>query len=289
MDRKRLRKLLIGDLSFWRLLRSIGFIYVCLALVALVASDRLIFQPQPSSYVDSPEIVKLMSADGRSISALHLVNADADYTVLYSHGNAEDLGDLRQLLEEYRDEGFSVFAYDYSGYGTSSGRPSTRNVSEDAEAALRYLWEHEKIPLDRIIIHGRSVGGGPALYLAEKNDVAGLIVESSFVSAFRVMTRIPLVPFDKFRNISRIGKVNCPVLVMHGREDEVISFWHGEALFQKANEPKQYCWLDGASHNYMPAEARQESWVAIASFARSLGLVADGQTATEKDAPEERP
>ncbi len=289
MDRKRLKKLLIGDFTFWRLLRSIGFIYVCLVFVALVGSDRLIFQPQPSSYVDSPEIVKLKSTGGRSISALHLVNADADYTVLYSHGNSEDLGDLRQVFEAYRDEGFSVFAYDYSGYGTSAGRPSTRNVCEDAEAALKYVVEHERIPLDRVILHGRSVGGGPALYLAEKNDVAGLIVESSFVSAFRVMTRIPLVPFDKFRNISRIGNVNCPVLVMHGREDEVIPFWHGEALFRAANEPKQSCWLDGASHNYVPAAARQESWVAIASFAESLGLVADGQTATEKDAPEERP
>jgi len=289
MDRKRLKKLLIGDFSFWRLLRSIVFIYLCLVLVALVGSDRLIFQPQPSSYVDSPEIVKLKSAGGRSISALHLVNADADYTVHYSHGNAEDLGDLRRLLEEYRDKGFSVFAYDYGGYGTSEGRPSTRSVCEDADAALEYLVEHEKIPLDRIIIHGRSVGGGPALYLREKNDVAGLIVESSFVTAFRVMTRIALVPFDKFRNISRIRKVNCPVLVIHGREDEVIPFWHGEALFRAANEPKQSCWLDGASHNYMPEEARQKSWAAIASFAESLGLVADGETAKEKDAPEERP
>ncbi len=267
MDKKRLKKLLIGDFSFWRLLKSIVVIYLCLTLFALVASDRLIFQPQPPSYADSDEIIKLNVDDDRDISALHLVNPDADFTVLYSHGNAEDLGDLRFLLEEYRDAGFSVFAYDYSGYGTSEGTPSTQNVLEDADAALDYLVQHEKIPLDRIIIHGRSVGGGPAVYLAEKNDVAGLIVESSFVSAFRVVTRFPLVPFDKFRNISRIDNVNCPLLVIHGREDEVIPFWHGQTLFDKAIGVKQCCWLDDTSHNYVPNEARQASWAAIALFA----------------------
>jgi predicted peptidase len=270
MDKKRLKKLLIGDFSFWRLLKSIVVIYLCLTLFALVASDRLIFQPQPPSYADSDEIIKLNVDDDRAISALHLVNPDADFTVLYSHGNAEDLGDLRFLLEEYRNAGFSVFAYDYSGYGTSEGTPSTQNVLEDADAALDYLVQHEKIPLDRIIIHGRSVGGGPAVYLAEKNDVAGLIVESSFVSAFRVVTRFPLVPFDKFRNISRIDNVNCPLLVIHGREDEVIPFWHGQTLFDKAIGVKQCCWLDDTSHNYVPNEARQASWAAIALFADLL-------------------
>ena len=174
------------------------------------------------------------------------------------------------LLEEYRDLGFSVFAYDYSGYGTSEGKPSARKACEDADAALRYLVEHERIPLDRIIIHGRSVGGGPALYLAEKYDVAGLIVESTFVTAFRVMTRIPLVPFDKFRNIARVDKIDCPVLVIHGREDDVIPFWHGETLYGKAREPKQNCWLDEATHNDVPIEARRVIWEAVVSFVESL-------------------
>ena len=86
MDKKRFITLLVGDFSYWRLLKTIGFLYVCLVVFALVASDQLIFQPQPSSYQDSPEIIKLKSAKGRSISALHLVNPRADYTVLYSHG-----------------------------------------------------------------------------------------------------------------------------------------------------------------------------------------------------------
>ena len=282
MERKRLWKVLIGDFSFWRLLKTLGIVYLCLVLFALLGADRLIFQPQPPSYVDSPEFIKVKLGAGRTITALYLVNPSAEYTVLYSHGNAEDLGDLRYLLEEYRDAGFSVFAYDYGGYGTSEGAPSTQRVCEDADAALAHLVEQLKIPLERIIIHGRSVGGGPALYLAAKTDVAGLIVDSSFVTAFRVVTRIPLVPFDKFQNISRIGKVSCPVLVIHGRKDEVIPFWHGEALFRQARAPKRCCWLDDASHNQVPAEARQICWRAIGSFAESLGGAAKRDAVNEK-------
>ena len=260
----------VGDISFWRLLKSIIVIYLCLMLFALLVADRMIFQPQPPSYSDSDEIIKLSTGSDRTISALYLANPEAEYTVLHSHGNAEDLGDFRQFLKEYREQGVSVFAYDYSGYGTSEGSPSCENVYEDADVALAYLVETERIPLDRIIIHGRSVGGGPAVYLAEKNAVAGLIVESSFVSAFRVITRIPVLPFDKFPNIARIGKVNCPVLVIHGRKDEVIPFWHGEALYRRAQEPKECCWLNDATHNYVPRESQQTIWGAIEAFVRSL-------------------
>ncbi len=270
MKQQSLKRILIGDLSWRRLLRTLVFVYVCLVIFALVGSDQVIFQPQPSSYRDTPEIIKLESGHGRTISARYLVHPDAEYTVLYSHGNAEDLGDLRDFLQEYRDLGFSVLAYDYSGYGTSTGAASTPRACEDAEAALGFLRQHEKVPLDRIILHGRSVGGGPALYLAEKYQVGGLVVESAFVTAFRVITRVPLVPFDKFRNISRIGRVNCPVLVIHGREDDVVPFWHGEALYRRAREPKRSCWLDGTTHNYMPEDARTVAWAEIAAFAGSL-------------------
>ena len=269
MDKARLKKILVGDLSWRRLLRSSAFVYGFLLLFALFASDRLIFQPQTPSYEDTSEILHLES-DGRAISAIHLVNPEAKYTVLFSHGNAEDLGDLRLLLEEYRQRGFSVFAYDYGGYGTSEGRPTSSGVCKDAEAALVYLVEHEKVPLDRIILHGRSVGGGPAIYLAEKYDVAGLIAESCFVTAFRVATHVPVLPFDKLRNIARIDDVECPVLVIHSRSDDVIPFWHGAALDEKAEEPKHCCWLDDATHNWMPAEERAKCWEAIDGFVASL-------------------
>jgi fermentation-respiration switch protein FrsA (DUF1100 family) len=226
----------------------------------------MIFQPQPCSYIDDAGIIKLGTGDGPSVSAVYMPNVSSKYTVLYSHGNAEDLGDIRAFMTEYHDLGFSVLSYDYPGYGTSPGRSTPATVYNAADAALKYLTEEKKVPLNRIIIHGRSVGGGPALYLAHENEIAGLIVESSFVTAFRTLTHIPLTPFDKFKNIKRIADVNCPILVIHGIDDSTIPIWHGRKLYETANDPKMNCWLANTTHNYRPNSAEKIYWNCVSSF-----------------------
>src|SRR5260370_14117469 len=153
----------------------------------------MIFLPHPSSYNDSPEILKLRSTNGSLISALYLPNPSARFTLLVSHGNAEDLGDDRYWLEDLRRAGFSVFAYDYQGYGTSQGKPSEKGAYDDEYAAYDYLIANLKIAPDRIIICGRSVRSGPAVHLAARRPAAGLILQSPVASAFRVLTRIAVL------------------------------------------------------------------------------------------------
>ncbi|MBD1899174.1 MULTISPECIES: alpha/beta hydrolase [Cyanophyceae] len=268
MDKKKLKRLLFGEFSVKRLMRSAIFIYAFLCFYAYFFSDRMIFVPQPSSYRDSNEILKLTTADGVQISAAYLPNPNATYTILYSHGNAEDLFDVLSVRQGLRDMGFAVFAYDYRGYGTSQGTPTERNSYRDIDAAYTYLTQQLGVPPNRIIAYGRSVGSGPAVDLASRQPLAGLIVESAFVTAFRVLTRIPIVPFDRFRNLDKIKKVRCPVLVMHGRRDEVIPFWHGEQLFAAANEPKRFLWVDEAGHNDFGWVAAQQSEKAVREFAQ---------------------
>jgi fermentation-respiration switch protein FrsA (DUF1100 family) len=270
MQNKTLRRYLIGEISLRRLARSLLFVYVCLALFAWVWSDRMIFQPQPPTYGDADWAFDLPTADTTPLTAVHLTHTNATYTILYNHANAVDIGDILFFLKLYRDAGFSVLSYDYPGYGTSPGRPTSGNACAAADAAFLYLTDHCNIPPEHIIVHGRSVGGGPAIYLAEKYPVAGLIAESSFVSAFRVMTRIPMMPFDKFRNLARIDHVDCPLLVLHGTDDQTIPIWHGEALYSRAKAPKTHCWLPNATHNEMPLAAEAIYWDAIQSFADTL-------------------
>ena len=259
MDKDRLKRLLIGDTTLKRLvfsaLRVIVLVYVGVFLHSYFYGDKIIFQPQPSSYRDTTQIIKLDSGDGAKISAVYLSNPDARYTILYSHGNAEDIGHLFPMLEEIKGMGFSVFAYDYRGYGTSTGKSSEKNAYEDKDAAYAYLVSNLGIPANRIIALGRSLGGAVAIDLAHKKELGGLIIESSFVTAYRVLTHISLFPFDKFKSISKINKVHCPVLVIHGKRDEVIPFWHGESLFQGAHEPKLSFWVEGAGHNNLFAVA----------------------------------
>jgi fermentation-respiration switch protein FrsA (DUF1100 family) len=193
--------------------------------------------------------VSLTTADDVRITAVHLVNERAEYTILYSHGNAEDLGLIAPSLARLRELGFTVFAYDYRGYGTSRGRPSERGAYKDIDAAYDHLTRVLGVPSNRIIAYGRSVGSGPAVDLAARRPLAGLVVESAFVTAFRVLTRVPLLPVDKFRNIDKIGKVSCPVLVMHGAQDDIIPIDHGRRLFKAAREPKRALWVEEAGHN----------------------------------------
>ena len=249
VNKETLRRLLLGEFTFKRLVRSLIFIYIFFGLYVFFVADRMIFLPQPSSYPDTSAILKLRTVDQIQLSAVYLPNPASTYTILYTHGNAEDLGDIQPVLQQLQNTGFSVFAYDYRGYGTSQGKPSERNSYRDIDTAYNYLTQQLGVPAQRIIAFGRSVGGGAAVDLAARKPLGGLILESCFTSAFRVVVPFPILPFDKFRNIDKIKKVNCPVLVMHGKADEVVPFSHGQKLFAAAGEPKRYLWVDEAGHN----------------------------------------
>lgn len=244
----------------------LALLYAGIGFVAYFFSDKIIFQPQPSSYRDTEQILKLNLPDSSRISALYLSNSSATYTVLFSHGNAEDLGDMLPFLEELRRLGFSVFAYDYPSYGTSTGIPTEYTAYLAGDAAYNYLLKELNTAPEHIIAFGRSIGGAVALDLASRKPVGGLIVESSFVTAFRVLTHLPLFPFDKFRNIDKIKQVKCPVLVVHGKDDEIIAFWHGQKLFEEAHEPKVSLWVDKAHHNDVAEVAGERYFRTLQGF-----------------------
>jgi hypothetical protein len=258
----RVKWLTVGEFSIKRLIRSMLlipiFVYFGVFFILYFFADNIIFQPQSPSYRDTNEIVKLDVGGGEKISAIHLKSQDSRYTILFNHGNAEDIGTTRETLERLRSMEFSVFSYDYRGYGTSSGQASESNSYQDADAAYRYLVDDLQIAPNKIIVLGRSLGGAVAVDLASRRVVGGLIIESSFVTAFRVVTHIPLFPFEKFNSLSKIGNVRCPVLVIHGKKDEVIPTWHGERLFQEANVPKLSLWVDGAGHNNLAENGRSQ-------------------------------
>jgi abhydrolase domain-containing protein 17 len=249
MPPTRLRKWFVGELSWKKFVRSLLFIYTFFALYVFFRADSMMFLPQPSSYQDTKEILKLPVNDTEKISAIYLPNSQSTHTLLYIHGNASDLGDIRPLLDRLHCWGFSVFAYDYRGYGTSDGKPSEQNAYQDAEAAYTYLTQQLKIPSQQIIVYGHSLGGGSAAELAARHSIAGLILESTFTSAFRVVVPVSLLPFDKFSTLDKLRKIHCPVLVMHGQADQTIPFHHGQTLYEAASEPKRSLWVAGAGHD----------------------------------------
>ncbi|HNC25040.1 MAG TPA: alpha/beta hydrolase [Opitutaceae bacterium] len=244
--------------------------YLALTAYAWLAADGMLYYPNYGSR-QAPlggEMIRL--ADGSELSALYLPNPAARYTIWYFHGNAEDLGGIAPRLHALHDLGFAVFAYDYPGYGLSSGHPSEARIYAASAAAWTTLTERYRVPPERIIVFGRSLGGGPAVDLAVRHPVAGLILQSTFMSVYRVMTRWRLLPFDQFENLRKIGRVRCPVLVMHGRMDEVIPFYHGEAIYAAAPAPKRSYWVDGAGHNDLEQAAGERYARELTEFAAGL-------------------
>ncbi|MBL4711873.1 MAG: alpha/beta hydrolase [Gammaproteobacteria bacterium] len=254
------------------------FLYVVLAYFVLVIfgltySDKLIFLPQAISYQYSDDLVTIASKnadDGseHAIVARLLINPTAKYTVLYSHGNAVDIGGLSNVQQKFFKHGYSVIIYDYSGYGLSKGSPSEQQVYNDVQAVYDYLINIKKLVPEQIISYGHSLGAAIATDLAYTRPVAALVLENPFVTAFRVKTVYKLVPFDKFASIDKIGQVNTPVFITHSRDDNVIPFWHGEALFEKALNPKQYLWLDKAGHTDITHT--EIFWPALKTFISTL-------------------
>ena len=244
--------------------------YLLLVLAGIYLSDGLLFVRFSPTYHDGGDLFKLTTADGKKITACFLPNPAATFTVLYSHGNGCDLVQNKTFMHTLHDMGFAVCCYDYHGFGTSEGAPSEQAVYYDVMAAYDYLTQHRHIPPQRIIAYGMSLGGGPTAYLAAHRPVAGVILHSTFTTAFRVVTQIPLLPFDKFYSIDNIRRAHCPVLVMHGTDDHTIPFSHGLALYRAAPGIKRCLWVAHADHCNVPDLAGNRYPRAIKEFTRLL-------------------
>jgi fermentation-respiration switch protein FrsA (DUF1100 family) len=271
----KMKALLIGEFSAKRLLRSMVLIPVCVVLGLLIIAsffaDRAIFRPPSSSYKDTGEIIKLETILGEQISAKYYENAEASYTVIFSHGNAEDIGTIEPFAWRLRDLGVNVLTYDYPGYGTSSGSPSEVNAYAAIDAAYEYVLTEKRVDPSRVVLHGRSLGGAVAADLASRKKVAGLILESTFTTAFRVITRYPILPFDKFECMKKIEKITYPVLIIHGTNDRTIPVYHGKRLFDAANLPKHALWVVGADHDNVAYIDEKLYLDTLRSFVQTLG------------------
>lgn len=222
----------------------------------------LVFQAPPPSYGPTRRYFFLGTSMHNRIAAFYIGNETAEYTILFSHGNAEDLGMIYDWFRELgRRLNVNIMAYDYSGYGISEGESSEEAVYADVEAVFAYLVNVKKTPPSKIIVYGRSLGSGPTTYIAVKQSrlrdpVAGIILQSPLLSIFRVAFNFRFtIPGDLFCNIDIIDEVESPVTIIHGTRDEVVPFWHGEGLFEKCKQEWRYkpLWVTDAGHNNIEA------------------------------------
>lgn len=251
--------------------QSLAAVYLLLLLVAVFFADRLIFIPPQASYDAEMEGLLFLETDaGEKIAAIHHPAAPGMPTVLYSHGNAEDLGQSTDLYEIWTEAGMGVMAYDYPGYGQSPGKADEAGC----ERAIQAAWDHliaRGVPGKKIVIVGRSVGSGPATWLASKEAAAGLVLIAPFTSAFAVLCPVPLFPGDRFQNLQRIKTLRMPLLVLHGENDEVIASSHGRKLVEASPAAdKAYRLISHAGHNDLFEVAGEEVFGEIERFVRRV-------------------
>lgn len=242
-------------------------------------TERLVFQPPNQKlYHCKHKHLYVTNSSGNQVAAIYFKRKDAKYTVLYSHGNGEDLSHISEFLKEFSKQlNVNVISYDYSGYGLSQGSPSRDSLYDDSDAMYNYITDKLNISGDKIILYGVSIGSIPATYLASKynkqNQIGGLILQSAFTSVLtmwipsilfenvtvnRILSYIfhhdTIVNVDVFRNIDFIENiVNCPVLLIHGTNDYLVPFSNGMYLYKRLKEINSnivhYFWARNCGHN----------------------------------------
>lgn len=265
------KNLLIGKWSWKRPFISLASIYVILAVFAVSCADSIIFQPPSPSYSrDLPNFSMIPSENGNSIATIHLKARPGEKTIIYSHGNAEDIGQNFEIFSALNERGFGVIAYDYPGYGLSTGKP-TESSTQDS---IKTVWKHalsSGIPPSSIILIGRSIGSGPSVWLASETKPAALILISPLKSVYSVAFQYPIFPADRFPNLKRIAKINTPLLVIHGETDNVIPFSHGQAIHEKSPaKEKSFLSVPNAGHNDLFQSNPDKIFDTIASFINKL-------------------
>ena len=246
-----------------RLFVKLAICYLGVVIVLLALENSLLYHPVRATEEWCPvptnsdvEDIELTTADGTRIHAWWCPRPGATGALLYCHGNAGNLSHRNRTVTNLLDKvGESVLIFDYPGYGRSEGTPSEAGCYAAADAAYDWLTETKRIWPERIILYGKSLGGGVAVELASRRPHRALILVRTFTSIPDVAQQhYPFLPArwlvrNRFDNLQKIGRCTRPVFIAQGDRDSLIPFSHGKRLFAAANEPKTFFCLKGCDHN----------------------------------------
>lgn len=254
----------------------LGLLFLCQRSILFVPNVQ---RPdlQQAGMADVMEEVRTKTADGLELLAwFRPPRRNPTPVLVHFHGNAGHIGHRGERMQPYIDAGLGVLLVEYRGYGGNDGRPSERGLYADARAALETL-ALQGIGAERLIIYGESLGTAVAVQMAIERDCAALVLEAPFTSIGAVaqsrywMFPVRQLVLDKFDSLAKIGRLRCPLFVMHGERDRVVPIQFGRALFEAAPEPKEAKWFPEGNHvNFDDVGGP----AAVLQFLRHHGLLA---------------
>jgi len=249
--------------TVWKFLILAACLYAGITALVYFRQSSLIYYPNiagrnldasPQQIGLAFEDVELLTEDKVRLHGWFIPSDDARGTLLFFHGNAGNISHRLDSIAIFNRMNLDVFIFDYRGYGQSQGRVGETGTYLDAEAAWFYLVETRAIDADEIIVFGRSLGASIAAWLASRHRPTALILESSFSSVPSMAQRLyPFLPVKWLASFSYdtrqyVSRIECPLLVAHSKDDEIIPYAEGRLVFDAAPADKQFLDMRGG-HN----------------------------------------
>ena len=238
---------------------SIIIAYIVVIIFVYFYQRNLLYHPSENNYQNDTiqfnyEEIFIKVNDEIKLKSW-IINKDLKNfkTLVFFHGNAGDLSNRIYKLNELDKLDINILLISWRGFSGNEGYPTEKNLYEDAEAAIKWL-NKKKVSNSQIILYGESLGTGVAVEIASKNNFNSIILESPFTSIENsAKIYYPYLPVsfllkDRYDSISKIKKINSPILIMHGRKDDIVPFFMGKKLFEKANSPKDSYFTDIDDH-----------------------------------------
>ncbi|MCH8058324.1 MAG: alpha/beta hydrolase [Proteobacteria bacterium] len=266
------------------LLTIAASVYVLLSLVLYLLQGKMVFlsnlpgralTASPGDIGLEYEDVYLTTLDDERLHGWYVPATISRGVIVFFHGNAGNISHRLDSIGIFHQLGLDTLIIDYRGYGQSTGKTTEQGTYLDAQAAWSYLVDERGIAADQIIIFGRSLGGAVGAWLGTQHTPAAVIIESSFSSGVDMARR--LYPFLPVRLITRLrypvaeyaSHLDCPVLVVHSRDDEIIPFAMGQSIYAAVKQRKSFLELRG-DHNNGIFISRQDYLRGLDGFIESV-------------------
>ena len=243
------KKNLIKMNYFTIIILTFLLIYFFILFTTYFFQRNLLYHPKENNYFGDPlivsvEKVKIKTQDNiELLSWYHNKNSNNYKTILFLHGNAGSLENRIHKINHFKDININFLLVSWRGFNGNQGKPTEQGLYEDARSAVKWL-KSKGILEKNIIIYGESLGTGVATEIAQNKNFAGVILESPFTSMIDAgKTKYPYLPVrfllkDKYESNKKIKNIKSPILIMHGKVDNIVPFYMGKKMYELANEPK---------------------------------------------------
>ena len=234
-------------------------IYLLILTSTYLFQRKLLYHPTENNYSGDQILVKVEKIKVKTkdnielLSWFHKKNLKKYKTILFLHGNAGTLENRIHKINHFKDMNINFLIVAWRGFSGNKGQPTEKGLYEDGKSAVEWLKTNGVIE-ENIIIYGESLGTGIAVEIAQNKNFAGIILESPFTSMVEAgKTKYPYLPVrlllkDKYESDKKIKNIKSPILIMHGKVDQIVPFYMGKEMYKIANHPKYSYFTDYDDH-----------------------------------------